>query len=126
MLGKKYRLTGRERINLVKTKGRRVYSPSLSAAILPNDVGHQRYTFVVSTYVSKLAVHRNRIRRALSESARRQANSEYPMVYSYDVVILAKATIGSKITDDILKEGERLLNKVYTVVRLISKNKLPQ
>lgn len=52
---------------------------------LPNDLGHNRYGFVTSKRVGK-AVVRNRVRRRLSESVRRQ-----PVRCAWDVVFSAKA-----------------------------------
>ncbi len=65
MLPKKNRLTKKKDFDKVFSQGRSVYSGPLGLKFLPNNQENNRFGFLVSTKVSKLAVDRNRLKRQL-------------------------------------------------------------
>lgn len=101
-----------DEIERVSGKGKMVQSENFGIRIIKrNDKENSRFAFVVSTKISKLAVHRNRINRALSESVRRLL-TEIPT--GFDFVFLAKKTIAGKTTEEIMEEVRRFfLKKSY-------------
>ena len=67
-----------------------------------------RFGFVISTKISKLAVHRNRINRSLHEGVRRVLSL---VPENYDFVFLAKKSIEKKSTEEIIKEVDLFFRK---------------
>ena len=73
------------------------------------DVEVPRFGFIISTKISKMAIHRNRVKRALSEGVRHSL-TEAPK--GFDVVFFVKKTIVRKVSDEIMKEAESALRKI--------------
>ena len=72
------------------------------AAILKRDDNDpSKFAFVISTKISKLAVHRNRIKRSMNEGIRRNLRD---IPKGYDFVFLTKRSIGGKTTEEIIEE----------------------
>jgi ribonuclease P protein component len=108
MLASKNLLKGKNRVEEVKKKGNLFQSESFGATVIKrDDEGPQRFAFVISTKISKLAVHRNRIKRALGEAVRRNLKRAPKNI---DVVFLAKKNADSKTTDELMKETEKFLS----------------
>ena len=110
MLASAYRLKGSEEIDEVKSKGKTYQSESFGVSILARgDNDYSKFAFIVSKKISKLAVHRNRIERALNEGSRR-AVMRVPKGYNF--VFLAKKSISTKGTEEILRETENFFIKL--------------
>lgn len=102
MLAKVYSLKGEKKINEVLKKGKREQSDNFGVFYFDrkND-DHPKFAFVISKKISKLAVHRNRVKRAMSESVRRNINV---VPKGLEFVFLAKKSIVRKTTEEIMKE----------------------
>jgi ribonuclease P protein component len=98
------RLKGIDRIEEIKKKGKVLQDDMFGVIYLEKETETQpRFGFVISTKISKLAVHRNRINRSLHEGVRRMLNL---VPGSFDYVFLAKKSIEKKSTEEIIKEVE--------------------
>src|SRR3990172_8259797 len=98
ILANEYRIKSGRRIEQVKSEGKIIKSENFGTLVLKReDKDVSQFAFVISTKVSKLAVHRNRISRAFNEGVRRNL-SITPM--GWDVVILTKKSIASKSTEE--------------------------
>lgn len=98
------RLKGTERIEEIKRKGKVVQNDLFGVIYMQNLPGDKpKFGFVISTKISKLAVHRNRINRSLHEGVRRILNL---VPQNYDFVFLAKKSIEKKSTEEIIREVE--------------------
>lgn len=100
-IAREFRIGGTVRINEVKLKGELLQSNNFGIRFLKNSSPVSRFAIVVSTKVSKFAVHRNRVKRALLEAVR-QAMADVPK--GFDYVFLTKSSIMSKTTDEIMRE----------------------
>lgn len=104
MLAREYRIKKKELIEEIKKQGKVLQSENFGVAKLTNDDNEKpRFAFIISTKISKLAVHRNRINRALHEGVRRVLKS---VPSKFDYVFLAKKSIAKKTTEEIIKEVE--------------------
>jgi len=101
---RKFRLREERRIREILRRGRGVGDSSLLIKSLPNEVGFNRFCFIVGKSVGK-AVVRNRIRRLLREIAR-----ELPLKKGYDFVVMAREEAAGRDYGD-LKEVFRELAK---------------
>lgn len=98
--------------NRVKKLGKANHSISFVLIIHNrNDDKPSRFGFVVSKNIDKLAVHRNRVNRALKEAVR-QTMMDLPD--SLDMLFIAKEPILSLTTEKIMKEvKEYLINRNF-------------
>jgi len=102
MLANENRIFGSKRIEEVKNSGRIIQSDNFGLAILKRDDNDpSKFAFVISTKISKLAVHRNRIKRSMNEGIRRNLRD---IPKGYDFVFLTKRSIGGKTTEEIIEE----------------------
>lgn len=102
-----FRIRGKKRVEEVKKNGEMIQSESFGVLYLKNqEINLSRFAFVISAKISKLAVHRNRVKRALSEAIRYQMTN---IKKGYDIVFLAKTRITSKTTDQIMDEVNRFV-----------------
>jgi ribonuclease P protein component len=109
MLANKYRLTGQKNFDRVLSSGKMLQMESFGLAYLKSEEDKEsRYGFVVSTKVSKQAVQRNRIKRALSEAVRFLTTD---IKAGYDVIFLAKKQAIKMPTDKIMREVRTALDK---------------
>jgi ribonuclease P protein component len=102
MLAKIYSLKGKRKIDEVLKKGKRKQSDNFGVFYLDrktNDL--PKFAFVISKKISKLAVHRNRVKRAMSESVRRNIKV---IPRGNEFVLLAKKSIVKKTTEEIMNE----------------------
>ena len=110
MLPAKNRIKGNDSVENVKRRGKLFQSENFGVSILKNeDEPNSRFAFVVSGKISKLAVHRNRINRAMHEGVRRVIK-EIPE--GYDFVFLAKKNLAKKTTDEIIAEMINFFEKL--------------
>lgn len=103
MLSKKYRFHSRGGVRYVYQKGKTIRSPKLSLVFIPNSRGFTRFAVVISKKVLKSAVDRNRVRRRIYETIRK--NFEFiPPKTDYIFVVFSKdfLTIPQKELEDIL------------------------
>jgi len=101
MIASVYRLRGNS-FKEVLDKGKMVQSDSFGIAIVKReDEEVPKFGFIVSTKVSKEAVQRNRIKRALSEAVRFMTSD---IKSGYDVVFLAKQRAARSSTDVLMNE----------------------
>jgi len=93
----------------VKKSGKVYQSKSFQVLINNrNDKNPTRFGFIISNNVDKLAVHRNRVKRAMRESARQTMLS---VPNGMDMIFIAKQNMVRMTTDEIMKEmKEYLLN----------------
>jgi|SRR3989344_8093289 len=103
-LASSFRIKNSKRIEEVKLNGKLYQNPNFGVCILKReDDDVPKFAFVVSTKVSKGAVHRNRITRSLNEGVRR---SLYKIPKGIDFVFLAKRSLDTKTTEVIIREVE--------------------
>lgn len=102
MLARQYSLKGKENFEKVEKEGKLFQSDSFGIAYLKrNDEDFPKFGFVVSKKISGEAVHRNRIKRAMSEAIR---HSLTEIKKGYDFVFLVKQESTRKTTDEIMRE----------------------
>lgn len=106
------RLKGNEQIESIKKKGKAIQDAFFGVLYLENTDGVPKFAFVISTKISKLAVHRNRINRSLHEGVRR---SLAMVPKNYDYVFLVKKSIETKSTQEIIREVESFFNNNKTI-----------
>lgn len=110
ILASEYRIKSGKRIEQVKSEGKLLQSESFGSIVLKRDDEEaSRFAFVISTKVSKLAVHRNRISRALNEGVRRNVKI---LPRGWDFVVLTKKSIAPKSTEEIMREIETFLKSL--------------
>lgn len=109
MLARQYNLKGKENFENVEKNGKVFQSKSFGISYLKReDNEDSRFAFVVSKKISGEAVHRNRIKRAMSEAVRYKLTE---IKKGYDIVFLAKQAITRKSTDEMMKEVNQALQE---------------
>lgn len=110
ILASQFRIKDKSRVEEVKSKGKLIQSENFGVAFLEK-TGEEnpRFAFVISSKISKLAVHRNRINRSMHEGSRRALNR---VPKNFDYVFLAKRSISGRSTDEIIKEVGRLFDNL--------------
>jgi len=109
MLASEFHLSGKQNFERVLGQGHFFQAESFGLAFFDRrDGGSSKYGFIVSNKVSKEAVQRNRIKRALSEAVRFIAQEVKP---GLDVVFLAKQTSTKMPTDAIMREVKEAFGK---------------
>lgn len=104
MLARTYSLKGEENFEKVEKEGKIIQLDSFGLVYLKReDFGVPRFGFIVSQKVSKDAVQRNRIKRALSEAVRLMVNDTKK---GYDVVFLARPESARRGTDVLMRETQ--------------------
>ena len=104
MLANEHRLKGKDIFDRIKKEGKLYQGQDFGMAVVKRSGEEKsRFGFVVSKKIAKSAVHRNRIKRALRESVRRNLNY-FPK--GIDVVILTKKSIFKKTTEEIMRQLE--------------------
>lgn len=95
----------------------RVASPLFTILAKPNQLTHPRIGLTIAKKRVKLAVHRNRIKRCVRDSFRLHQH-QLPGV---DLVLMVKGDISNTPNDELLKQLERLWQKIarqYTALSL--------
>lgn len=109
MLASKHRLTGQQ-VEIVKNEG--ILHQLTNFGVILKKTQPQnpsRFGFIVSNKVSKLAIQRNRIKRAMSESIRYNLTN---IPNGYDVIYLVKSTLAKKSTDEIMNITKNSLKRL--------------
>lgn len=102
MLSRQFTLKGEEAFERVRKDGRLFQSDTFGLSVLERgDDASPRFAFIVSNKVSKEAVQRNRIKRALSEAVRFEMTR---LKKGFDAIFLAKQISTTKSTDELMRE----------------------
>lgn len=110
MLPKKFRLQDYQEIEKVKKEGKLYQSPLFGLLILKKEEqSTPRFSFIVSTKLSKKAVQRNHIKRLLSESLREVWSKIKP---GFDGVFLGKKSLIGKTKMEIEEEIKRVFLEI--------------
>ena len=110
MLAQIYSLKGEGTIKEILKKGQKQQSDNFGAFFVNrNNNELPRFAFVISKKISKFAVHRNRVKRAMSESVRRNVKL---IPRGIEFVFLAKKSIIEKTTDEIMREVQNFFTKL--------------
>ena len=103
MIAREFILKGKKNFEKVQKEGRIFQSNSFGLSILERgDTDPSRFAFVVSGKISKEAVQRNRIKRALSEAVRFEMTR---LKRGFDVIFLAKQVSTTKATGELMHEA---------------------
>lgn len=86
----------------------RVASPLFTILAKPNQLTHPRIGLTIAKKRVKLAVHRNRIKRCVRDSFRLHQHQLPPV----DLVLMVKGDISNTPNDELLKQLERLWQKI--------------
>ncbi|MDP2820743.1 MAG: ribonuclease P protein component [bacterium] len=86
MLKKNLRIRKQKNFDFLYKKGKRTKSKFFAVIFTPNDVGFNRFAFIVSSKVDKRAVARNKLKRRMREITRANYNKIKP---SFDFIIIA-------------------------------------
>ncbi|MEK6852692.1 MAG: ribonuclease P protein component [Nanoarchaeota archaeon] len=115
MLANAFRIRSTEDFEKVQREGEIKQSESFGMVILHQPQNKvSRFGFIVSTKISKEAVSRNRIKRAMSESVRFLMTE---IKKGYDVVFLVKQTSLRKSTDELMREVRRALSDAGLITK---------
>lgn len=113
MLTREYKLRGKDEFEKVKQKGKVLQSENFGTRVLKrSDHGKPRFGFIVSTKISKMAVHRNRVSRAFHEAIRQNM---VMIPKGYDFVFLVKKGIMKKTVEEIMAEIKSFLHRAEYV-----------
>ena len=108
MLKKINRISSRKEFLEIKTKGKINYSPIFGWLSLKKDDDLKKFGFVISKKISKRAVDRNKIKRRLAESIRKNLDS---FEEGTRIIFLVKRDILNKKINEIEIEVKKILNK---------------
>lgn len=109
MLAFENRLKNENDFEKVKKDGKLYQAEDFGVSVFKRDDKEpSRFGFVISSKISKIAVHRNRIKRALVEAVRYNINH---LPKGYDMVFLVKKSITKKTTDEIMKQVNVFFNE---------------
>lgn len=75
------------------------------------DDNKSKFGVVVSKKISAIAVHRNRVKRAVYETARRNLDR---VPKGLDLVFLPKKSVARRTTEEIMKQVENFLKRKFT------------
>lgn len=109
MLANKFILTQKKEFSRIKEKGKFVKSINMGASFV-KEGNITKFGFIVSNKISKKAVERNRIKRAMKDGAREfLANTSGGLM----MVVFAKPSITGLSRDEIIAETKSVLNKTF-------------
>lgn len=107
MLSRYFHLKGQRNFTRAAKKGKVIQRPYYAVCIYDRqDMATPRFGIVISTKISKLAVQRNRIRRAMEDAIR--YNLKYIPI-GIDIVFLVKTEIAHASSDSIMHDLEVFL-----------------
>ena len=109
MLPKKFRLHDYQEVEKVKKEGKLYQSPLFGLLVLEKPgQATSRFSFIVSTKLSKKAVQRNHLKRLLSEAVRGLLPKVKP---GFDLVFLGKKSLIGKSLSEIQIEVNNIFCK---------------
>lgn len=113
MLARQFTLKKDKEFKRVEQEGQLLQSDSFGLAFYNRqDQENSHFGFIVSLKMSKEAVQRNRIKRALSEAVRYLLKDMQP---GYDIVFLTKPESLRRSTDQLMKETKAALERAGLV-----------
>lgn len=114
MFARKYSIN-RKDLAKIKDTGRLFQSDTFGALVAIRQLqDNPRFAVVISTKVSKLATHRNRIKRAFRDALRYNWKK---VADNVDIVFLVKPSAEKVGAADIMKEIEKFLLSTKSVVK---------
>ena len=103
----------RKDFDRIKKTGKLIQSEDFGIVYIRNkEKTLSKFGFVVSTKVSKDAVNRNRVKRAMREAVRRNLNL---IPTGYEVIFLTKTSITKKTTDEIMQQTVKAIKTLSKV-----------
>lgn len=110
MLASDFRLKKDSDFKRVKEHGKLIQFQDFGVNILEKDKSEDsRFGFIISTKISKLAAHRNRIKRALAEAVRQNFKK---VSKGYDMIFLVKTTMEKKTTEEIMSQVKKFIEEI--------------
>jgi len=107
MFAKKFSINRKE-FTKIKNEAKLYQSPSFGVLVRKREKnGNPRFGIIVSNKVSKIAVHRNRIRRSFRDVLRRNWKK---IEDGNDIIFLVKPGIEKLPVSEIMKEIERFID----------------
>jgi ribonuclease P protein component len=111
MLPRAYSLRGESAFRKIKKHGKLYQSKNFGVSVLKRDNDkHSRFGVIISTKISKSAVNRNRVTRAIKLAIR---NNLFRIPTNYDMVFLTKKGIVEKLTGEIMREIDNFFKKNF-------------
>lgn len=113
MLAVSNRLKGDKNFERVKKEGKLYQYDNFGVIVYRRgDRQPSRFAFIISKKISKAAVHRNRIKRAMDEAVRHRITK---VKKGLDVLFLVKKEILTKTTEEVMKSVKEFVdNKLIT------------
>lgn len=109
MLATKYFLSNKRDFDKIKKEGKMYQTPHFGVCVLKKSKEEpSRFGVVISKKIDKLAVSRNRIKRAITESIRRNMQD---IEKGYDVLFLVKKSLASETTESIMNKTQSWLKQ---------------
>lgn len=115
MLARTLRLKRPQDFEAVRRLGKHWRDEMLVLSILPNELPHNRFGFVVSRRIGK-AVVRNRIRRRLGASIRQWLPH---LVTGYDVILVARPSVAGATYRELEASTGKLLRHAQLLARCV-------
>lgn len=109
MLKQENRLRIKKDFNNIFKKGKSAAGGFIFLKFFKNDLSVSRFSFIVSSKISKKAVIRNKVKRRLREIIRNNIAKIKPR---FDVIIMPKPAITNKDFQETKKELEGLLKRI--------------
>jgi len=108
MVARELRLRRGSDIDRVRSRGRSWSSKLLVLAMLPNDLGHNRYGFAVGKRVGG-SVERNRAKRLMREAIR----AVHPQLQQgYDILLIARNSFRDETTlHEVAEQLDKLIHR---------------
>lgn len=111
MLASIYRLKGKKNFDKIKEQGKLYQQDSFGVCVLEKDKAEvSRFGFIISKKISKLAVNRNRVKRAMHEAIRQNLGK---IRKGYDVLFLTKKNIADRSTEEIMSEVKEFIKNHF-------------
>ncbi len=112
MLSRYFRIKKKSEFDRAKKQGKLIQRSLYATCIHQRgDVATPRFGFIISKKISKLAVQRNRIKRALEHAV--QYNLKYVPI-GIDMIFLVKSAAASASSDEIMHDVEKFLRNMDT------------
>jgi ribonuclease P protein component len=108
MLKKNLRIRKQKEFDFLYRKGKKLRSKYFIIIFVANDIGFNRFAFIVSTKVDKRAVVRNKLKRRMREIIKANYEKIKP---NFDFIIIALPQAGKVDFNGLKEDIERFLSK---------------
>jgi ribonuclease P protein component len=108
MVIKNNRISKKKDFDYIFKKGKNISGVLLILKFIKNNLGNNRFAFIINKKVSSKAIVRNKIRRRISETVKIFKNNENGL----DIVFIALPAIRDKNFIEIKEEVNTLLSKI--------------